>query len=360
MILYFLRAQRVLLDDASIPRPVWIRYNGFVTSSMPSEAAVMEALTKPPALSGTAEEPPDSRWRDRFAVGLGIVIFVGLLALFIGWLTRAGAGIGTLLGLRAPWGLLVLVVLSTGSVMAFAWTKNKISAVRSIARASQGKRSTDDAWLIRRAIRWSRCPCCGFDVGNLPARDDGATQCAECAAVWNIGAWMDDGGNYEFKFESDNQVRVSGSRQRKPTWTLDARARLVPMLSSIEPTDRAREINLRGGRSLVDVLPTLALTIGVCLAGLVAVLAALRFDPFAAALIGLALAPFLGFVCYRLRYAGLDRSMTRLRRALITEHHCPCCESKLRPEPVVTDGCLVCDTCGSAWNPPDPELHPRA
>lgn len=354
MIFYFLRAQRVLLDDASIPRPVWIKYSGFATSNMPSEAAVMEALTKPPEWPGTTEELPDSLWKDWFAVGMGIVIFVGLLALVIGWLTKAGAGIGTLLGLSAPWGLLVLVVLSTGSVMAFACTKNKIRAARSITRAGQGQRSTDDAWLIRRAIRWSRCPCCGFDLGNLPPNDDGATQCAECAAVWNIGAWTNDGGNYKFEFGTDNQVRVGGYRQRKPTWTLDARARLVPMLSGIEPTDRAREIMRRGGPSFLGAVPALALTIGICLAGIVAVLAALRIDPVGAAVIGLALAPFLGFVCYRLRYAGLDRSMDRLRSALLTKHRCPCCESQLRPVPVITDGCLVCDTCGSAWNPPQP------
>lgn len=28
--------------------------------------------------------------------------------------------------------------------------------------------------------------------------------------------------------------------------------------------------------------------------------------------------------------------------------------SAFRSEPVTTDGCLVCDTCGSAWNPPHP------
>jgi hypothetical protein len=41
-------------------------------------------------------------------------------------------------------------------------------------------------------------------------------------------------------------------------------------------------------------------------------------------------------------------------RAMVAEGICPCCESPLRPEPSPIDACHLCDTCGSAWEPPQP------
>lgn len=353
MIASFLRSHRVLLDDSGVPRSVWVKYDGWITTSRPSEAVVMQALAKPFEHPAITEDQPGFAWRDFLVIPVCLLIFVGFFAWIIGWWVKVGAGGGAVLGLPGPWGFVVAVAIGLSLVTVGVWVKNRIRAARSVVLADRGRRSIENAWLIRIAIRdTNRCPCCGFDLARLPPSDDGVTHCAECAAAWRVAAWMNDGGKYALPFDSDERIRTAGSRQRRPAWTLDARARLVPMLGAVEPSKRVREIKGRGELGLADALPAIGLTVGICLAGLAAVVAAYRFDPFGAAVIGFALTPFLAFVCYRLRYAGLDRCMVRLRHALLAERRCPCCESMLRAEPVSTDGCLVCDACGSAWNPP--------
>lgn len=201
------------------------------------------------------------------------------------------------------------------------------------------------------------CPCCLYSLAEVPADSDGCTSCPECGAAWRMDIWSNDGGIYAPPAVSEDGDGHERGRISAP----DARGVVVPLLATRKKIDRQEAIRdcrsrpkrVRLRVSLLAWAVQLLLTGG--LAWIVFVLARPE-HPLAwiGASVVVILMSMLATIPVGIAYTRQLAIATHpyVIRDMVAENTCPCCESQLRATPSPIDGCLLCDTCGSAWNPP--------
>jgi hypothetical protein len=203
------------------------------------------------------------------------------------------------------------------------------------------------------------CPCCAYSLADTPPDPDGCMPCPECGAAWRVHLWSNDAGIYR-----PPAVTPTGqSHHRSRITASDARGVIVPLLARRKDIDRhealrvcpARPARVRQRLSLLAWAIHLSLTAAV--AWLIITLAqpehllAWSGTVIMIAFAAILLAALVGITySHNLAFA----SHPHLIRAMVADGTCPCCESPLRPERSPIDACHLCDTCGSAWNPPQP------
>lgn len=205
--------------------------------------------------------------------------------------------------------------------------------------------------------RHRMCPCCAYSLAEVPADPDGCTPCPECGAAWRVDLWSSDAGIYHppavtVNGQGHDQSRVTAS---------DGRGVIVPLLARRKDIDRHEAIRVCPSRpSRVRLrLSLLAWAIYLAMTGTMAWFIVVLVQPeYLMVWIGTGMMIAFGAIllavpvgiAYTHQFA--IASHPYLIRVMVAAHACPCCESPLRSSPSVIDGCLLCDTCGSAWNPP--------
>lgn len=198
-----------------------------------------------------------------------------------------------------------------------------------------------------------RCAVCGYAIFNLEPDVDGFKSCPECGASWRHGVWANDGCD---DLLLDNFVQAC------PTplvWINDGREQAVPVLARRARRDILRMLRelgrLRGAARFAVELVALAF-LSVLTAVIMLLSAAGGMPPQPTASLFVFVAVTWAVIYGLIRIAGIQtdrrRRGRRLARVFISENLCPCCESTLRPTPSPIDARLLCDTCGSAWDPP--------
>lgn len=256
-------------------------------------------------------------------------------------------------------GVVVLYYLSVryfGAAHGRAWRRRLANARSSAAALRQHARLS--------IARDHACPCCAYGLGDTAPDPDACTTCPECGAAWRVDLWSNDAGIYK-----PPAVTPEGKgHDRGRLNTVDARGVIVPLLAN--RPDRARRDALTAcivGHPNVRLRwSLLAWGVVLTLTGLAAWVAAVLVEPQGVAWWGafavliLLLGVCIAFPVGAAYFHQLDvATHPYLVREMSGEGTCPCCESRLRDTPSAIDGCLLCDTCGCAWDPPQPAATPQ-
>ena len=126
----------------------------------------------------------------------------------------------------------------------------------------------------------------------------------------------------------------------------------MPVLSHLTNRPRSLALRQRGGWSREDATAAVVrVVVGFGLA-VSAISLGILFHPIVGLIVGCVSLPVLGLYILGVRRAAYDRCANHIAMELLESNTCPCCESTLRATPSPIDGRLLCDTCGSAWDPP--------
>jgi transcription elongation factor Elf1 len=222
-----------------------------------------------------------------------------------------------------------------------------------IKLASQGKRPLADEKLIRESLDiFLRCPVCDSSLLPEQANQSDNVLCEECGGAWSFD-WFDDGGPYQPP--ADRMIeRPFASFKSQPVAVKDGRGVLVPLRAG-----QTRGKILAEVRAMEDLLNQHeeALIRRFIVAGLFIMAGGygIVFFMNLGSLIG---SVTMMFIVLLIGYAIMLRLVLdwRLRSAknilassLVSQGTCPCCSHQLRTTTSPTDGCLLCDNCGSAW-----------
>ncbi len=225
-------------------------------------------------------------------------------------------------------------------------------------RRFSGQRTDYESQLIRESIAiFHRCPNCDETLDRTSDIGDGLSQCEECGAAWRIEGYKNDGGTY--KPPASNYMLQGRLPFRAPPVTIrDGRGAPVPFDASA-PRSKTRFRLLEHTSGLAKpasyrVKRNLGIAAVLVVATSFAVFAYLRAAPQS---FGLAVLFFLivgGFGAYfvdrLLVFERMKLAAASLSSGIVQQGTCPCCSHQLRTTPSPTDGCLICDNCGSAWN----------
>lgn len=287
------------------------------------------------------------------------------------WLQRLGGGLSVAMGVlilgRVAAGLLNISTVF-GWVLAGAMYASIFLFVRRYQVQLQGmfwrrrfprkSSKSHTQQHARLAIKRHRvCPCCSYSLADTPSDPDGCTLCPECGAAWCIDAWLNDAGIYRFPAVSTKGDGFDRGRAHAP----DGRGVVVPLLARRDESERfeairtcpARPARIRLQCSLV------AWGIQLVLMAVAAYLCITIIDPEGASIwfATLTLVAMFGLFFGILVWSAYTHQLAwsthpHLIGAAVAKQTCPCCESTLRPTPSPIDARLLCDTCGSAWDPP--------
>ncbi len=209
------------------------------------------------------------------------------------------------------------------------------------------------------------CPCCSYSLADTPPDPDGCTPCPECGAAWRIDAWLNDAGIYRFPAVTNKGEGFDRGRAH----AADGRGVVVPLLARHDEPDRfeairicpARPARVRVQCSLVAWVIQLVLTAAAAYFCVTIIHPDSAVMWFAALTLVTMFGLFFGiFVWSAYTHQLAWSTHPHLIAAAVAKQTCPCCESTLRPTPSPIDGRLLCDTCGSAWDPPAPQAAAHA
>ncbi len=206
-----------------------------------------------------------------------------------------------------------------------------------------------------RIARDRACPVCGYPIEDLATERDGCTVCAECGSAWRVDQWAVDAGIYKPPAVYPTLHGPDGLLAVR-----DARGVRVPMLAS--GPKRARMDAVRGMQARVPARVRRCRIAGVLiwLGGTGAVAAFLvslnGFGSFIAKVYTVGTTAFVGVLLVGVCLLGVRAAIFGVLKPVLVQEtvskgRCPCCEIPLRDTPSPIDGCLLCDACGSAWNP---------
>ncbi len=305
------------------------------------------ALQEAQERAGVGEQRPTSRLR---AIA-GTVVSYFFASVVPGWV------LADMFGLKGWLPVMALGVSALGLII--IWQVGWVTVRRRllIARETGNQRSKRSRRMEREIREWvgrcGRCAVCGYAIFNLESDADGFKACPECGASWRHGVWANDGCD---DLLLDNFVQAC------PTplvWINDGREQAVPVLARRARRDILRMLRelgrLRGAARFADELVAVAF-LSVLTAVIMLLSAAGGMPPQPTASLFVFVAVTWAVIYGLIRIAGIQtnrrRRGRRLARAFISKNLCPCCESALRATSSLIDTCLLCDTCGSAWDPP--------
>jgi hypothetical protein len=343
-----LSARRTILDDRGQVREVrHADYEIDLEEEAEVRAAAVEAARS--GSHGSAKSIAEIAWAI-LLIG-GSIAALGSAIIWVLW-GVAGA-IAPTLGLTGRLGQLALLLAISGAILAMSFAVRVHRAARSRRRTQDGERTQADEHGIRvRVGRSGVCFCCDYDLKPLPREPDGCVVCTECGAAWRIDDWAADGGCYRLPHDQAGQKPESGFLGRN-AWVRDARGVIVPVLAGVSPKKRARAMIDRAGPAAARRNTSHVIFFASLAAAVLAAAALWTFyEPLGGMLLAAVLTPSLGLVWFVQRRRAIDRCCAAIRVAALADHRCPCCESPLRPTPSPIDACRLCDTCGSAWEPP--------
>lgn len=327
-----------ITDDRGVKRPV---HANDVLAGEPWNAvrSADQPSSQPPAIYRT--------WLQRICVSFSQLIGVFILS---GVLSRSLnlPLVAAMILIVVTYAALYLVQRRYGANINSAFWRRRLSRVPDRSARQH----------IRVSIARDRiCPCCAYGLGDAPRENDGCTPCPECGAAWRIELWSNDAGIYR----PPAITSTSRVHDRSPVNTGDARGVIVPLLAKRNATERRPTIITSPGRPERFRLrvATLAWALQLVITAGIAWLAIAMIGPdelpawlgtvilvaLVAAMIGMAVKEAYSHQLAMATHPFFTRSM-------VAANLCPCCESPLRTTPSPIDGCLLCDTCGSAWDPP--------
>lgn len=286
----------------------------------------------------------------------GVVLVSSTGSIVAGWFGLSGWIPTMLLGIAAIGSILI-------GDLALRWGRWRAREIGKTTLA-EGSRSMAMERYIRSCIgHYGRCPLCCEPLDNAGNGADGVTVCPECAAAWHVASWSDDGGD-PGKLE---QVIDAAHARGLSIPVRDGRGSEVPILIHHPGREQRRLLRefgrLRGSARFADELIAVAFLPAMTTVILIVFAAGgMPIKPTKPLLVFTAVtwAVIYGLI----RVAGIQTARRRrgrkLARVFISENLCPCCESTLRPTPSPIDARLLCDTCGSAWDPPAPQAAPLA
>ncbi len=342
----WLGGPRLILDDRGEPREV-TRYTGLDDDR--DEAPERDALSTPdepaPKLS-----PLEWLWLTVVASAIPLVAAVAFV--LIAW--RWAGSIANSLGLQGLSGRFAVAGCITMIGLAVYLIADRHKAHRSRRHTAIGERSKRDEHAIRWVVGFQGvCYCCAYHIAPLAREPDGCVVCPECGAAWRVDDWGEDGGRYDYpKPSGDKLPRPGGSGQSG--WAEDARGVMVPVLGRSVTKGRRGEVARRAGRRFSDGWGT-KIVLGITLLLLAASIAYPVVSGNGLAFLAcVVFVPLALLVIWKSRYVALNDRAERLARSMTAAYRCPCCDVPLRDTPSPIDACLLCDACGSAWNPPAP------
>ncbi len=285
-------------------------------------------------LGAARREPP--LWL-LFVWGLHSVAQAGVIA--ANWSAASTGGVRAGAALLSP----ILAVLAWAAIALLAWLlTSAFTQWRSRRRARPRSRLGD----IARPLSASRCPSCGYGLGDCHPGIDGLSRCPECGSAWNLALWAE-----EWPPLSMSDAHSGNTPGRR---TLDARRRRVPT-----PTPGSLAAPAAGAwraamhRGAVERKRAWAAGAAVWLAaGLMIALNGWRLGTWGGSLWGNIQFGAMISSAYGVPWL-LAMVMTRTRpayiAAMVESSLCPSCASDLRNEPTRLDGLFLCRRCGAAW-----------
>lgn len=210
------------------------------------------------------------------------------------------------------------------------------------------------------------CGCCGQSLRSMPVEEDGCVQCAECGAAWK---WERVTRPYweatpVFNDDVDFLYRLFSLLPRKrKLMTPDDRGRYIRAMDSWlilmrqsakqrytrDQIKRLRHATRRVGR--VRRLWMVGVSVAIAAAMCASVWFASR-DVQALQAISSLMGVVLLFTVPLTLLGHAGAYPEKVAHALSRLNVCGCCGSPLESV-VESDGCRVCDGCGSAWKSPD-------
>lgn len=293
--------------------------------------------------------------------GLLYEAFTGAITfiLLLGW--GFAPEIARALGIPRWLGLIIAIAMFTAitAVLILVW---RFCGARWVSLRGRGdaRRSQAIAHHVRiRIARDRECPVCAYPLDGLEPEEDHCTVCAECGAAWRADRWTADAGIYRSP-AVNGQGRGVG---KGLLTTRDARGIWVPLLASKPKRVRQDTITKWRDRAAGPIrrrhMAGTSIWLGVT--GVVAGVSIFAIGPasladfiYIAVVTGVVSAILFTAVLFAIRASDFQVLKPIFVQDQVAKNRCPCCESPLRPTLSPIDACLLCDTCGSAWNPPDP------
>ena len=226
---------------------------------------------------------------------------------------------------------------------------------RKMRRHPESGRLPHEFDVIAPAMQRSLCPCCGYDLRGVPldpGEPGGLRACPECGARWDLALWARE---WPATQTPEWHEGIDGLRH----WhTEDARGRHVRLLADLCDEDRTALRRAVCRSRWVEGLALIVL-FAVLWVGTAAYLA--RLDPRLAYrvsfwrsffLVPFVLVPLSLPLLYIRIKLGQNRWRHAITRARVGDGLCPSCGSGLSDAPTAIDGLLICQSCGSSWEPP--------
>ena len=277
-----------------------------------------------------------SRWRRRLTPLF--VVFLLLIAAEYFWTSRQGRS--------ALYNLGTLYLIAQFITVVYRRLRLLRLNRRARRRSARGEHEYES---IIRSLVEQTCPCCGYELADVPGDGAGLVRCPECAAVWIPDLWRRDWPVIATPAWRDD--RDKGTR-----WTIsDARERDVRLLADLNSPDAYRlRRSVRRRFWWGDVV-----VVGTLLGGTAgfAALVALAYPvpSFSAAFFRMfiitpifAVPASIPVIAWRVR-SGEARWKRSLALGRLVEARCPSCGDMLDMTPSEVDGAVVCRSCGSAW-----------
>ena len=303
-----------------------------------------------------AQDDIEPRWKQVYGVAVaigGFLITLLLLGMVVRWGWLLSGYIGhAIFGVPGVYGNAAGLVTGVGLILLFWLLSSRLKNAKRDLRARRGERNLVDCGSIYSLVKNDRCGACGFLIRNMETMDDGCVQCPECGAGWRRDWWEE----YFLVGREGCYAELSKKHFRR-FCMYDARDQIALIEARSTLEDRVASINeFRGFIGLRDVfiLTLILLILLACLAGLLGVWTS--FGNTTGAIItggiGVVLIALIGWYAVRLCTAGVRlKCLQKYTRARIDDRVCPSCACDLGLETHPTDGALICDGCGLAWNP---------
>ena len=297
----------------------------------------------------------DPLWKRAYGLMAGVVgalITIVLLAMAVRWGWRLSGFIGhRIFGVPGVYGNAAGLVTGIGLIVLYWLLSSRLKNAKRDLRARRGERNLVDCGSIFGLVKHDRCGACGFLVRDLEPMDDGCVQCPECGAGWRREWWEG------YLIESRDGCYAELSKKHFRRFCLyDARDQVALIEADSSLEDRIASIReFRGFVGLRDVivLALILLILLACASATYGVWLSVTNSTGAMITVGIGtlLFAWIGWYAVRLCKAGVRlKSLQKFTRARIDDRVCPSCTSGLDQELHPTDGALICDGCGLAWN----------
>jgi hypothetical protein len=252
-------------------------------------------------------------------------------------------------------GIAASVVIIVGiSIGLFLWNQNVKVRSESLRldMATDGHRPQSDENLIRESLGiFHRCPVCDSSFTDGWKEDGECFLCPECGGAWSRN-WFGDGGVYSPP--ADAMVGQFFAFKSVPFAVEDGRGMLVPLLATQKKSKVLAQVRSMADRTDQRKERRIRKYISIGLLSIAVIYGYFFYRNMGNLLVSLLVSFIVLLVSFAIAVKLLGELKTRREKKVLATNMasqgiCPCCEHQLRTTPSPTDGCLICDHCGSAW-----------